>query len=60
MIGLVLNRDTFTKQVKDEEFDPEAKVEDEVFFEEQWSGEAGFPSDEVLQQLDDLHRHSTY
>jgi hypothetical protein len=57
-VGMLSNRDIFTRQVKDEEFDPEAEVASEEFFEEQWSGDGEFPSDEVLQQLADLHRHS--
>jgi hypothetical protein len=59
-VGALMNRDIFTRQVKDEEFDPKAEVQDEQFFEESWTGEGEFPSDEVLEQLDQLHRHSTY
>jgi len=58
LVGLLINRDTFTRQVKDEEFDPDAEVMSEDAFEEQWSGDGEFPSDEVLEQLADLQRHS--
>lgn len=57
LVGLLMNRDTFTRQVKDEPFNPDAEVADEDFFEEQWSGEGEFPTD---AQLEELHRHSTH
>jgi hypothetical protein len=57
LLGLLANRDTFVRQVKDEPFDPEAEVVDETFFEEAWSGEGEFPTD---AELEALHRHSTY
>jgi hypothetical protein len=57
LVGMIMNRDVLTRQVKDEEFDPEAEVADEAFFEEQWTGVGDFPTD---AQLEDLHRHSTY
>jgi hypothetical protein len=57
VIGLMMDRGTFTRQVKDKEFDPEAEVISEEFFEDAWSGEGEFPTD---AQLEDLHRHSTY
>ena len=56
-VGTLLNRDVFTRQVKDEPFDPDAEVVSEEFFEEAWSGEGEFPTD---AQLEELHRHSTY
>jgi hypothetical protein len=57
-IGVLMKRDIFTRQVKDEEFNPDAEAMSEDAFEEQWSGDGEFPSDEVLQQLADLQRHS--
>jgi hypothetical protein len=57
LVGMIMNRDVLTRQVKDEEFDPDAEVADEEFFEKQWSGVGDFPTD---AQLEDLHRHSTY
>jgi hypothetical protein len=60
LVGLIANRDTFTRQVKDEEFDPEAERVDDEFFHESWEGatEMGeFPTDSELERL---HRHSTY
>ncbi len=56
-VGMLMNRDVLTRQVKDEEFDPDAEVVSEEFFDEAWSGEGEFPTD---AQLEDLHRHSTY
>ncbi len=57
LVGMLMNRDVFTRQAKDEPFDPDTEVIGEEFFEEAWSGEGGFPTD---AQLEDLHRHSTY
>jgi hypothetical protein len=62
VVGLMMDRGTFTRQVKDKEFDPEAEVISEEFFEEAWEGEkveevGDFPTD---AQLEALHRHSTY
>lgn len=62
LVGMLTNRNVFTRQVKDQPFDPEAEVMDEAFFEEQWQGDGPpddeFPSDEILEELDRLHRHS--
>jgi hypothetical protein len=68
VIGLMMNRDVFTRQVKDEPFDPNEEVMNDEFFEEQWKSEddteviAGgeFPSDDILAELDRLHRHSEF
>ena len=64
LVGMLMNRDTLTRQTKDEPFDPEAEVMDDEFFQKALlSPEEGgheFPSDEVLEQLDHLHRHSEY
>ena len=63
VVGLLINRDTFTSQVKDKDFDPNEEVVDEAFFDGEWSGEGEFPSDKqlgMMEQLDHLHRHSTY
>jgi len=57
LVGMLMNRDVLTRQVPDEDFDPEAEVVDEAFFEESWSGEGEFPTDAELERL---HRHSTY
>ena len=57
LIGLVANRDTFNRQVKDEEYDPKEEVVDDAFFEENWGSEGGFPVD---AELEALHRHSNY
>jgi hypothetical protein len=59
-VGSLMNRDIFTRQVPDEEFDPNAETPDEAFFEDQWNSDEEFPSDEVLDELDRLHRHSTF
>jgi hypothetical protein len=61
-----LHDKTSTKQVKDEPFDPTQEVMDDKFFEEQWESDTElvpdgeFPSDEVLAELDRLHRHSEF
>jgi hypothetical protein len=60
LVGLLVNRDTFTRQVQDEEYDPDEETPDEAFFEDQWNSETEFPSDGVLEELDKLHRHSTF
>jgi hypothetical protein len=58
-----------TKQVKDEPFDPTQEVMDDKFFDEQWDSDTEtepvvdggeFPSDEILKELDKLHRHSEF
>jgi len=56
-VGMLMNRDTFTRQVKDEPFDPDAEVADEAFFEESWSGGEDSPVD---AHLEELHRHSSH
>jgi hypothetical protein len=56
------------KQVKDEPFDPTEEVMDDQFFDDQWESDdktevtvdGEFPSDEVLAELDRLHRHSEF
>lgn len=71
LIGLLVNRDALTRQVKDEEFDPEEEIMDDEFFERAtYEPEEGghkfhvtdddFPSDDILEELDRLHRHSEY
>ena len=68
LIGLLANRDTFNRKVKDEPFDPTAEVMDDKFFEDQWKSDdetelvtdGEFPSDEILKELDRLHRHSEF
>jgi hypothetical protein len=67
LLGKLHSKST-DKQVKDEPFDPTEEVMDDKFFEEQWKSEddtevtAGgeFPSDEILEELDRLHRHSEF
>jgi hypothetical protein len=67
LIGRMHDR-TSTKQVKDEPFDPTEEVMDDNFFEEKWGSDAEaevtidgeFPSDEVLAELDRLHRYSEF
>jgi hypothetical protein len=62
LVGLLANRDVFTKQVKDEPYDPTQEVMDDEFFNKALldpeHGGHEFPSDEVLAELDRLHRHS--
>jgi len=63
-----LHSKSSTKQVKDEPFDPTEVVMDDKFFDEQWQSDdeteltidGEFPSDEILQELDRLHRHSEF
>jgi len=57
LLGMMMNRDVFTRQAKDEPFDPDEEVVDDAFFEESWTGEGEFPTD---AQLEALHRHSSY
>lgn len=63
-VGALMNRDTFSRQVKDEEFDPTKEVMDDDFFQKALltpeEGGHEFPSDDVLEQLDHLHRHSEF
>ena len=56
LLGKLHSRSS-TKQVPDEDFDPDAAVADEEFFDKEWSGEGEFPTD---AQLEELHRHSVY
>ena len=70
LIGLMVNRDAFTRQVKDEEYDPTVEVMDDEFFDMATRDpddgghkyrvtDDNFPSDDILDELDRLHRHST-
>jgi hypothetical protein len=68
VIGLMMNGDKFTKQVKDEPFDPTEEVMNDEFFDDQWESDdkteitvdGEFPSDDILAELDRLHRHSEF
>jgi hypothetical protein len=68
LIGLLINRDTFSRQVKDEPFDPTEEVMNDEFFDDQWKSDdetevtvdGEFPSDDILEELDRLHRHSEF
>jgi hypothetical protein len=63
-----LHSNSTDKQVKDEPFDPTEEVMDDKFFDDQWKSDdeteitvdGEFPSDDVLAELDRLHRHSEF
>jgi len=68
LLGKLSDGGVMHKSVTDDNFDPTDQPMDEAFFEEQWNSEDTvdtvqadedqFPSDDILQELDRLARHS--
>lgn len=57
IVGFYIKKDTPAKLVEAEDYDPDEKPVDEIFFEESWTGDGEFPTD---AELEELHRHSNY